>query len=85
MKLNALKFAVAGGIYLALMAVLVTLASLLAIPGFPPFTRILTDLFSAYGYSVSGAGLLVAAVLGFVEGFVHLGLLAVLYNLLVDR
>ena len=36
MKLNALKFALAGGLYLAIVAVLVTLASLLGIPGFPP-------------------------------------------------
>lgn len=85
MKLNALKFALAGGIYLALMAVLITIASLLAIPGFPQFTRILTDIYGAYGYSVSAGGLLAGAVLGFVEGFLHLGLLAVLYNLLIER
>ena len=84
MKLNALKFALAGGLYLAIVAVLVTLASLLGLPGFPPFTRILTDIFGAYGYSVSAMGLLAGAILGFVEGFLHLGLLAVLYNRLTD-
>ena len=85
MKLNALNFALAGGLYLAIMAVLATLASLLGIPGFPQFTRILTDIYGAYGYSVSAVGLLAGAVLGFVEGFVHLGLLALLYNTLIDR
>jgi hypothetical protein len=85
MKLNALNLALAGGLYLAIMAVLATLASLLGIPGFPQFTRMLTDFYGAYGYSVSAGGLLAGAVLGFVEGFVHLGLLALLYNTLIDR
>jgi hypothetical protein len=85
MKLNALKFAVAGGLSLAIVAELATLASLLGIPGYPQFTRILTDIYGAYGYSVSAVGLLAGALLGFVEGFVHLGLLALLYNTLIDR
>jgi hypothetical protein len=85
MKLNALKFALAGGLYLAIMAVWATLASLLGIPGFPQFTRILTDIYGAYGYSVSPAGLVPSAILGFLEGFVNLGVLALLYNTLIDR
>jgi hypothetical protein len=84
-KLDALNFALAGGISLALSAALATSLSLLGVPGFPQFTTILINLYGAYGYAVSPLGVLVGALWGFVEGFVHLGLLAVIYNTLVAR
>ncbi len=54
------------------MTALATMASLLRIPGFPSFTRILTDLYGPYGYSVTQRGMAVDALWDFVEGFVNL-------------
>ena len=85
MKINALKFALAGGIYLALCVALVTLFSIWGIPGFPEFTNALVSLYGAYGYSVSAFGILTGAFWGFVEGFVHFGIFAVIYNCLVEK
>jgi hypothetical protein len=61
MKLNAPKIALAGGLYLAVCAALATVASMIGIPGFPQFTTILTDIYGAYGYSVSALGVIVGA------------------------
>jgi len=79
-KLNALKFALAGGIYVGLCAALMTLASLLHIPGMFEFTSLLAQFYGPWGYSVSWFGIVTGAFWGFVEGFVHLGLFAWLYN-----
>jgi len=85
MKLNALKFALAGGIYLAACAALATIAALLGIPGFPEFTGFLVNVYGFYGYSVSWLGVIVGAFWGFVEGFVHIGIFAWIYNLLTKQ
>jgi len=82
MKLNALKFALAGGIYLAACAAAATIAALLKVPGFAEITGLLSRIYGFYGYSVSWAGVLAGAFWGFVEGFVHIGIFAWLYNLL---
>jgi hypothetical protein len=80
MKLNNLKFALAGGIWLAACAALATVAALVGIPGFGEFTAILVKFYGYYGYSVSWLGVAVGAFWGFVEGFVHLGIFAWIYN-----
>ena len=61
MKLDVWRFALAGGLYGGVMGALVTIASLLRIPGYPPFTKILTDLYGSYGYSVTRWGVVVGA------------------------
>lgn len=38
-----------------------------------------------YGYSISGFGILIGAFWGFVEGFVHLGIFALIYNYLQKK
>ncbi len=81
-RLNVKGFALAGGIYGAICVALATIASLLGVPGFPPFTELLTKFYGFYGYSVSAVGIFVGAFWGFVEGFVHFGVFAFLYNLL---
>jgi hypothetical protein len=71
-KLDTLSFALAGAIYVAFCVALVTIAALVAIPGFKPFADLLTRFYGFYGYSVSLLRVLVGAFWGFVEGFVHL-------------
>lgn len=83
MKLNALKFALAGGIYLGICAALATALALLNVPGFMPFAQMLASFYGPWGYSVSWVGLIPALIWGFVEGFIHLGIFAWLYNKLV--
>ncbi len=83
MKINALKFAIAAGIWLGLGAVLWTIGALIGIPGVKDFANFLIPFYGPWGYSVSVIGIFTGAVMGFVEGFVHFGFLALLYNWLV--
>jgi hypothetical protein len=84
MKLNALKFALAAGINLSLMGALITIAALFKVPGCLEFAEVLVKLYGPYGYSISWAGVVIGAFWGFVEGFVHIGLLGWIYNKLLD-
>lgn len=83
MKLDTLKFALAGGIIGAIGMGWVTIASLIGFPGFLSFARLAEQGYGFYGYSVSWLGVLVGAFYGFVEGFIWLGALAYVYNKLV--
>ena len=42
--------------------------------------QLLTQFYGPYGYSISATGILVGALLGFSEGFVHLGILGLIYK-----
>lgn len=84
-KLNVQHIAVTAGIYGALCVAVATIAALLGIPGFPEFAKLLTGFYGFYGYSVSWTGVLVGAFWGFTEGFVHIGLFALLYNALFKK
>lgn len=82
-KLDTLSFALAGAIYGAACLALATIAALIGFPGFRPFVDLLTQFYGFYGYSVSALGVVVGAFWGFVEGFVHFGIFAWLYNVLL--
>lgn len=84
MKINALKFALAAGIWLGLGAVIGTIGSLIGIPGVKEFFTFLIPFYGPWGYSVSLLGILTGAILGFAEGFVHFGFLALIYNWLIS-
>jgi hypothetical protein len=45
-----------------------------------PFAEMLTQFYGPYGYSISATGILIGALLGFSEGFVHLGILGLIYK-----
>ncbi len=75
-----LKFAVAAGLFLSLHAVIVTGAALAGIPGMRPFAELLTQFYGPYGYSISTAGIIAGAILGFLEGFVHFGIFGLIYR-----
>jgi len=84
-KLDALKFAVAGGIWLGGAFFISTLLALLNVPGFMPFAMLLESMYGFYGYSISATGAVVGAFWGFLEGFVQLGIFALIYNLLIRK
>jgi hypothetical protein len=84
-KLDTLSFALAGAIYGAAIVALATIAALVGVPGFRPFADLLTRFYGFYGYSVSAFGVAVGAFWGLVEGLVHFGIFAWLYNLMLGR
>ena len=84
-KLDTLSFALAGAIYGGACVALATLAALIGVPGFRPFVDLLTQFYGFYGYSVSPFGIVVGAFWGLIEGFVHFGIFAWLYNMLLGR
>ncbi len=75
-----LRFAVAAGIFLSLHAVIVTIGAMAGVPGMRPFAEFLTQFYGPYGYSVSAAGVAVGALLGFSEGFFHLGIFGLIHK-----
>jgi hypothetical protein len=79
-KFSVLRFAVAAGLFLSLHAVIVTIGAMTGIPGMRPFAELLTQFYGPYGYSISGTGIIVGALLGFSEGFVHLGIFGLIYK-----
>ncbi len=79
-KLDVKHFALTAGIYGAGCVALATIAAILGVPGFPEFTKLLTGFYGFYGYSATWTGVVVGAFWGFVEGFVHLGIFALIYN-----
>lgn len=84
-KFNVKSFALAAGIYGAGCVALVTIAALLKIPGFQQFANSLTNLYGFYGYSITGFGIFVGAFWGFIEGFFHFGIFALIYNFLSKK
>ncbi len=81
--LNALKFATAAGIWLGVIAALSTICAMLNVPGFKAFTSMIVSVYGPYGYSVTFLGIFIGAFWGFAEGFVHVGIFALLYNWLL--
>jgi hypothetical protein len=61
-KFDVKKLAFTGGVYLSVCVALITLCSLLGIPGFPQFTKILVDIYGPWGYSVSLQGIFIGAI-----------------------
>ncbi|HET7193231.1 MAG TPA: hypothetical protein VFI98_15130 [Pseudolabrys sp.] len=76
----ALRFAVAAGLFLSLHAIIVTVSAMAGVPGMRAFAEMLTTFYGPYGYSISGAGVVVGALLGFSEGFVHFGIFGLIYK-----
>jgi len=64
---------------------LTTICALLGIPGFKPFTDLLAQFYGFYGYSVSTVGIAIGALWGLIDGFIHFGVFAWLYNILLSK
>ena len=84
-KINTFKFALAAGIYCAFVFFMATLLALLKVGGLVEFAQTLERYYASWGYSVTPRGLLIALFYGFLEGFTHFGLFALLYNQLLCR
>ena len=79
-KLNAKKFALAGGTYGAIFFTFATIAGIAKVPGFVELSSLLNSFYGAWGYSVTWTGVIFGAFYGFGEGFIHFGLFAWIYN-----
>jgi hypothetical protein len=79
-KLNVLRFALAGGIWLGVLGFGATILALFNFPGFLAFGNLITQFYGSYGYSISWTGSIIGAFWGFAEGFIHLGFFAIVYN-----
>jgi hypothetical protein len=82
-KLHALKFALAAGIYGAIIGVLITVCAILEVPGLTEFAKHIETFYQPWGYSISWLGTIVGGLYGFQEGFVHVGLFVLIYNKLL--
>jgi hypothetical protein len=49
-------------------------------PGMLPSAELLTQFYGPYGYSTSAFGIVMGAILGFSEGFVHFGIFGLIYR-----
>jgi len=79
-KFPVLRLAVAAGLFLSLHAVIVTVGALAGVPGMRAFADLLAQFYGPYGYSVSGTGIVMGAILGFSEGFFHFGIFGLIYR-----
>jgi len=79
--LHAVKFGLAGGIVCALGVAILTIAGIYGY--FAEFNALIISIYGFLGYAVSGTGILIGAVCGFVDGFIGLWLLATIYNKLI--
>jgi hypothetical protein len=79
-NIPVLRLALAAGVFLSLHAIIVTLGALMGVPGMRAFAELLAQFYGPYGYSISGTGIVMGAILGFSEGFVHFGIFGFIYN-----
>jgi len=80
-KLDAMKFALAGGIAAAICVIFTTIAGIYG--KFPMYNLIMLDLYGALGYSMTWTGVIFGAIYGFIDGFVFVGIFALIYNRLL--
>lgn len=80
-----LRFAVAAGLFFSLHAVIITIGAMAGVPGMRPLAELPTQFYGPYGYSISATGVIMGAILGFSEGFFHLGIFGLIYRWLPIR
>ena len=78
LKLNALKFALAGGVFSGIFVFGATIAGIYGF--FLLWANLILDIYGFLGYKINFAGAILGLVYGFIDGFVGLGIFAWLYN-----
>ena len=81
MKLNALKFGIAGGIVTGIFVALTTIAGMYGY--FLEWNFLISSIYGLFGYSTSWTGVLLGAIYSFIDGFISVWLFAWIYNKLV--
>ena len=83
MKLNAVKFGLAGGILSGLFILLLTFFSLVGSGYASTWTGMIVEIYGFLGYSISWFGVVLGAIYGFIDGFIFCGVFALIYNKLL--
>ena len=83
-KLSPLYFGLAGGLILALITFLTTLAGIYGLMGgFPLYNALINDTYGGIGFSLTLTGVLLGPLYSFIDGFVIVFALAWIYNKLI--
>ncbi len=81
-KLNAGKFAIAGGLTAGICVAITTIAGIMGF--FAEYNALIVSIYGFLGYSISWLGVLLGAIYGFVDGFVLTYIFAMIYNKLIS-
>jgi len=79
LKLNSVKFGLAGGILSALCVLLITLFA----DYFPMCANLILEAYGRFGYSLRGGGIILGIGYGFIDGFILTWVFALIYNKLI--
>ena len=83
MKLNAVKFGLAGGI-ITVICMFFTGLVVLIWPGIvPSFTSFFTQIYGIFGLKANLFAVILISILSFIDGFILTWLFAVMYNKLL--
>lgn len=85
MRLDAMKFGLAGAITVGACVALTTVAALFGVAGFTPLADWIATFYGPWGYGVSWLGVLAGFAYAFLDGGLLFGMLAWLYNRLLGR
>ena len=80
-KLDALRFGLAGGIISALCVALSTIVGMFSY--YEIHNSMMIEMYGMFGYSISWMGVFFGAIYGFLDGFVVAWLLILIYNKLL--
>ena len=80
MKLDAVRFGMAGGKLCALIVFIMTIVAIYSPNYAPNWTALILEIYGFMGYSISWLGAVLGLIYGFVDGFVFFGLLGAFYN-----
>jgi hypothetical protein len=80
-KLDSLRFGVAGGIVSALCISLSTIIGVLG--GYRLHGMMMNEMYGMLGYSIGWSGVFIGALYGFIDGFFLAWVFAVIYNWLI--
>ena len=81
LKINAVKFGIAGGIIFSICVIFTTIAGMFGL--FQEWAFLIQSIYSSFGYSLSWLGVLLGGIYSFVDGFILTWIFAVIYNKLL--
>lgn len=83
LKIDTIKFGIAGGLIIAICFFLITIAGIIWSGYASHSTWMLIEIYGFVGYNVSVLGAFLGAIYGFVNGFILIAVFAWIYNNLI--
>lgn len=81
MKIDALRFGLAGGIIYSFSIVLSTIIGIFG--NYQIHTSMMREMYGMFGYGATWGGVFLGAIYGFVDGFFAVWIFALIYNWLI--